>query len=75
MATLLKVGDTIVNLDLVTQVYFKPGSVRMYFAVATGKANDLHMDVVEFLGCDAAALQSYLSANVDDALAGRPQEA
>ena len=74
MATLLKVGDTIVNLDLVTQMYFKPGSVRMYFNVATGKGNDLHLDVVEFSGRDAAALQSYLSANVDDALAGQPQE-
>ena len=75
MPTLLKVGDTIVNLDLVTQMYFKPGSVRMYFNVATGKGNEMHLDVVEFFGRDAAALQSYLSANVDDAFAGQSHEA
>jgi hypothetical protein len=74
MATLLKIGDTIVNLDLVTQIYFKPGSVRMYFNVATGKSNDLHLDVVEFLGRDAMALQSYLKANIDDVLAQIAQE-
>jgi hypothetical protein len=74
MATLLKVGDTIVNLDLVTQIYFKPGSVRMYFTVATGKGNDLHLDVVEFFGRDAVALQTYLKANVNDVLALRREE-
>ena len=73
MATLIKVGDTIVNLDLMTQAYLKPGSVRLYFAIASGKGNDLHVDVVEFSGRDAAALRAYLEANIDDVLALHPQ--
>ena len=74
MATLVKVGDTIVNLDLVTQAYFKPGSVRLYFAVAVGKANELHLDVAEFFGRDAAALRAYLETNIGDVLTLYPQE-
>lgn len=62
MATLVQVGNTVVNLDLVTQAYFKPGSVRLYFAVATGKADALHLDVAEFFGRDAVALRNYIEA-------------
>ena len=74
MAAMVKIGDTIVNLDLVTQAYFKPGSVRLYFAAATGKGEDRHLDVVEFFGRDATALRSFLEANCDDVLKLAPPE-
>ena len=66
MAAMVRVGDTIINVDLVTQVYFKPGSVRVYFVAATGKGDDRHLDVVEFFGRDATALRTFLEANCDD---------
>ena len=75
MATLIKVGDTVINFDQVTQIYFKPGSVRIYFAVTTGKADDRHLDVVELFGREAAALRAYVTANVDDVFQLYPAEA
>ncbi len=75
MATLVKVGDTVINLDQMTQAYFKPGSVRIYFAVTTGKADERHLDVVEFFGGDAAALRAYLESNIADVLVLHPQAA
>lgn len=74
MATLIKVGDTFINLDTMTQAYFKPGSVRLYFAVATGKAGERHMDVVELFGRDAQAMRRYLEQNSVDVVAMQPQE-
>jgi len=68
MATLVKIGDTVINFDQVTQMYFKPGSVRIYFAVSAGKSDERHLDVVELFGRDAAALRTYVTANVDDVL-------
>lgn len=75
MATLVKVADTVINLDMMTQAYFKPGSVRVYFGVATGKGNERHLDVVEFFGRDATALKTYLENTSDDVLVLHPQEA
>jgi len=75
MAAMVKVGDTMVNIDLVTQIYFKPGSARLYFAAATGKGDDRHLDVVEFFGRDAIALRAFLEANCDDVLKLVPPEA
>ena len=74
MATLIKVGDTFINLDTMTQAYFKPGSVRLYFAVATGKAGERHMDAVELFGRDAQAMRKYLEQNSVDVVAMQPQE-
>ena len=74
MAAMVKVADTIVNVDLVTQIYFKPGSVRLYFATPTGKGDDRHLDVVEFFGRDATALRAFLEANCDDVLKLFPPE-
>jgi hypothetical protein len=68
MAGLIKVGDMVINLNLMTQAFFKPGSVRLYFAVATGKANDMHLDTVELFGRDATALRGYLESNSEDLL-------
>lgn len=62
MANLIKAGDTIINLDMMTQAYFKPGSVRLYFAVATGKAGERHLDAIELFGRDAVALRIYLDS-------------
>ena len=74
MAALVKIGDTMINMDLVTQIYFKPGSVRMYFAVATGKGDDRRLDVLELFGRDAMAMRAFLEANCDDALKLIPPE-
>ena len=75
MATLVKVGDTVINFDQVTQLYLKPGSIRIYFAVATGKADGQHLDVVELFGREAAALRAYVMANIDDVFQLYPLEA
>lgn len=74
MATLVKVGDTVINLDMMTQAYFKPGSVRIYFGVATGKGNERHLDVVELFGRDAVAFRAYLEQAGTDLLALYPRE-
>lgn len=66
MATLVKIADTVINLDLMTQAYFKPGSVRVYFGVATGKAGERSLDVAEFFGCDAVAFRAYLEQRSAD---------
>lgn len=75
MATLVKIGDTIINLDQMTQAFFKPGSVRLYFAVPVGKGDERHLDVIEFFGRDAKALRTYLEHNIDDVPALVPEEA
>ncbi|MCG8353864.1 MAG: hypothetical protein MI924_39370 [Chloroflexales bacterium] len=72
MAGLIKIGDMVINLNLMTQAFFKPGSVRLYFAVATGKASDMHLDMVDVFGRDAAALRAYLEAHSEDLLAFYP---
>lgn len=74
MANLVKVGDTVINLDMMTQAYFRPGSVRIYFAVATGKTGDRQLDSVELFGRDAQALRTYLEANSNDIHAPDLQE-
>jgi len=74
MAAFVRFGDTMINMDMVTQVYFKPGSARLYFATATGKGDERHLDVVELFGRDAAALRAFLEANSDDILALVPVE-
>lgn len=67
MATLVRIGDTLINLDQVTQIFFKPGSVRLYFAVVTGKGDDRHLDYAELFGADATAIKMYLQQASDDA--------
>ena len=74
MATFVKVGDTVLNLDLMSQAYFRSGSVRVYFTVATGKGDERHLDVVEFFGRDAIALRTYLEANSHDVLTLYPSD-
>ncbi len=66
MATFVKVGARVLNVDLVTDMHIKGEQVVIYFAAQQGQKGDVQSRMRTFKGEAAIALQKWLMEHWTD---------
>ncbi len=66
MANLLKIGEKVINLDLVTDMVVSTEEIIVYLSAPAGRSDQIHSRILRFPGAEAATLRAWLSAHTTE---------
>ena len=67
MADFLRIGDRVINLNLVTDMRIQERQITIYLAAPAGSSNQPHARSISFKDDEAAILQAWIARNTVDA--------
>jgi hypothetical protein len=61
MVNLLKIGEKVINLDLVTDMVITTEEIIAYLSAPAGRSDQIHSRMLRFSGAEADRLRAWLS--------------
>jgi hypothetical protein len=74
MASLLKIGEKVINLDLVTDMVVSKEEIIVYLVAPAGRSDQIDSRILRFPGAEADILHSWLSEHTTELVAAPETE-